>query len=47
MFAGTEHTLERMRSTMLLTEVADRDRAQWKERGSPIAGPRHAQSRKS
>jgi trimethylamine--corrinoid protein Co-methyltransferase len=34
MFAGTEHTLERMRSTMLLAEVADRDpRAQWQERG--------------
>ncbi len=34
MFAGTEHTLERMRSTMLLADVADRDpRAQWKERG--------------
>jgi trimethylamine--corrinoid protein Co-methyltransferase len=34
MFAGTEHTLERMRSTMLLADVADRDpRAQWLERG--------------
>ncbi len=34
MFAGTEHSLERMRSTMLLAEIADRDpRAQWKERG--------------
>jgi trimethylamine---corrinoid protein Co-methyltransferase len=34
MFAGTEHTLERMRTAMLLTEVADRDpRAQWQERG--------------
>jgi trimethylamine--corrinoid protein Co-methyltransferase len=34
MFAGTEHTLERMRTTMLLAEVADRDpRAQWQERG--------------
>ena len=34
MFAGTEHTLERMRTTMLLTEIADRDpRAQWSERG--------------
>jgi trimethylamine--corrinoid protein Co-methyltransferase len=34
MFAGTEHTLERMRTTMLLSEVADRDpRAQWMERG--------------
>ncbi len=34
MFAGTEHTLERMRTTMLLAEVADRDpRAQWIERG--------------
>lgn len=35
MFAGTEHTLERMRTGMLLTEVADRDpRAQWQERGA-------------
>jgi trimethylamine---corrinoid protein Co-methyltransferase len=35
MFAGTEHTLERMRTTMLLAEVADRDpRAQWQERGA-------------
>ena len=34
MFAGTEHTLERMRSAMYLTEIADRDpRAQWQERG--------------
>ena len=34
MFAGTEHTLERMRTAMLLTEIADRDpRAQWLERG--------------
>jgi trimethylamine---corrinoid protein Co-methyltransferase len=34
MFAGTEHTLERMRTAMLLTDVADRDpRAQWQERG--------------
>jgi len=34
MFAGTEHTLERMRTGMLLAEVADRDpRAQWLERG--------------
>ncbi len=34
MFAGTEHTLERMRSAMFLAEIADRDpRAQWKERG--------------
>jgi trimethylamine--corrinoid protein Co-methyltransferase len=34
MFAGTEHTLERMRTTMLLADVADRDtRAQWQERG--------------
>lgn len=34
MFAGTEHTLERMRTAMLLSEVADRDpRAQWLERG--------------
>jgi len=34
MFAGTEHTLERMRTTMLLAEIADRDpRATWMERG--------------
>jgi trimethylamine--corrinoid protein Co-methyltransferase len=34
MFAGTEHTLERMRSAMFLAEIADRDpRAQWLERG--------------
>jgi trimethylamine--corrinoid protein Co-methyltransferase len=34
MFAGTEHTLERMRSAMFLAEIADRDpRAQWMERG--------------
>ena len=41
MFAGTEHTLERMRTTMLLAEVADRDpRAQWLERGGLDAGAR-------
>jgi hypothetical protein len=35
MFAGTEHTLERMRTGMFLAEIADRDpRAQWQERGS-------------
>jgi trimethylamine--corrinoid protein Co-methyltransferase len=35
MFAGEEHTLERMRKTMFLPEIADRDpRAQWKERGA-------------
>lgn len=34
MFAGTEHTLERMRSAMYLADIADRDpRAQWQERG--------------
>jgi trimethylamine---corrinoid protein Co-methyltransferase len=34
MFAGTEHTLERMRTTMFLSEIADRDpRDQWLERG--------------
>jgi len=34
MFAGTEHTLERMRTGMFLSDVADRDpRAQWQERG--------------
>jgi trimethylamine---corrinoid protein Co-methyltransferase len=38
MFAGTEHTLARMRTAMLLPEVADRDpRAQWLERGAPEA----------
>jgi trimethylamine--corrinoid protein Co-methyltransferase len=41
MFAGTEHTLERMRSTMLLAEMADRDpRAQWLERGGEDAQAR-------
>jgi trimethylamine--corrinoid protein Co-methyltransferase len=35
MFAGTLHTLERMRATMLLTDVADRDpRSQWQSRGA-------------
>ncbi len=44
MFAGTEHTLERMRSTMLLAEVADRDpRAQWLERGGLDAEARAMQ----
>lgn len=34
MFAGTEHTLERMKTGMLLSEIADRDpRATWAERG--------------
>jgi trimethylamine---corrinoid protein Co-methyltransferase len=34
MFAGTEHTLERMRSAMFLAEISDRDpRAQWLEGG--------------
>lgn len=34
MFAGTMHTLERMRETMFLSNIADRDpRAQWLERG--------------
>jgi len=34
MFAGTEHTLQRMRSAMYLADIADRDpRAQWRERG--------------
>ena len=41
MFASTEHTLERMRSAMLLTDVADRDpRAQWQERGGLDANAR-------
>jgi trimethylamine--corrinoid protein Co-methyltransferase len=45
MFAGTEHSLERMRTTMLLAEVADRDpRAQWLERGALDAGT-HAMKR--
>ena len=35
MFAGEEHTLERMRTAMLLTEIADREpRQQWEERGA-------------
>jgi trimethylamine--corrinoid protein Co-methyltransferase len=35
MFAATEHTLERMRTTMYLPDVADRDPRQlWKERGA-------------
>jgi trimethylamine--corrinoid protein Co-methyltransferase len=34
MFAGTEHSLERMRTTMFLADISDRDpRAQWLERG--------------
>jgi trimethylamine--corrinoid protein Co-methyltransferase len=34
MFAGTMHTLERMRATMFLSDIADRDpRAQWLEKG--------------
>lgn len=41
MFASTEHTLERMRSAMLLAEIADRDpRAQWQERGGQDAQAR-------
>ena len=44
MFAGTEHTLERMRTTMLLSEVADRDpRQQWQERGGLDAEARAKQ----
>jgi trimethylamine--corrinoid protein Co-methyltransferase len=35
MFAATEHTLERMRTTMYLADIADRDPRQlWKERGA-------------
>lgn len=35
MFAGEEHTLEHMRTAMLLTEIADRDpREQWEETGA-------------
>jgi trimethylamine---corrinoid protein Co-methyltransferase len=44
MFAGTEHTLERMRSAMFLAEVSDRDpRAQWMERGGLDAHTRALQ----
>jgi trimethylamine--corrinoid protein Co-methyltransferase len=47
MFAGTEHTLERMRSTMLLADIADRDpRAQWQERGGFDAQARALQKAK-
>jgi trimethylamine--corrinoid protein Co-methyltransferase len=35
MFADTDHTLERMRTTMYLTDLADRDpRQQWQEGGA-------------
>jgi trimethylamine--corrinoid protein Co-methyltransferase len=35
MFADSEHTLERMRTTMYLTELADRNpRQQWHENGA-------------
>ncbi len=35
MFADTEHTLERMRTTMYLTQIADRNpRQQWQEEGA-------------
>jgi trimethylamine--corrinoid protein Co-methyltransferase len=35
MFADSEHTLERMRTTMHLTDIADRDpRQQWQEKGA-------------
>jgi trimethylamine--corrinoid protein Co-methyltransferase len=48
MFAGTEHTLERMRTTMLLTEIADRDpRQQWQERGALNAHARAMEHVKS
>ena len=44
MFAGTQHTLERMRSTMLLTELSDREpRQQWLERGALDAQARAMQ----
>jgi trimethylamine--corrinoid protein Co-methyltransferase len=44
MFAGEEHTLERMRTAMLLTEIADRDpRQQWEERGAMDAQARAMQ----
>jgi trimethylamine--corrinoid protein Co-methyltransferase len=44
MFAGEEHTLERMRTAMLLTEIADRDpRQQWEERGALDAQARAMQ----
>ncbi len=47
MFAGEEHTLERMRTAMLLTEIADRDpRQQWEERGALDAQARAMQRAK-
>ncbi|MFO7740737.1 MAG: trimethylamine methyltransferase family protein [Anaerolineae bacterium] len=40
-FIDTMHTLERMRTTALLPEIADRDpRDQWEERGAPDAQAR-------
>jgi trimethylamine--corrinoid protein Co-methyltransferase len=44
MFADTEHTLERMRATMYLTDIADRDpRQQWSEAGASDAQARAIQ----
>jgi trimethylamine--corrinoid protein Co-methyltransferase len=41
MFADSDHTLERMRTTMYLTDIADRDpREQWQESGSQDAQSR-------
>ena len=41
MFADTEHTLERMRATMYLTDIADREpRQQWSEAGASDAQAR-------
>jgi trimethylamine--corrinoid protein Co-methyltransferase len=38
MFADSDHTLERMRTTMYLTEIADREpREQWQESGASDA----------
>ena len=44
MFADTEHTLEHMRTTMNLTDIADRDpRQQWSEGGASDAQARALQ----
>lgn len=43
-FIDTSHTLERMRTTALLPEIADRDpRDQWEEKGAPDAHTRAMQ----
>lgn len=44
MFAATEHTIERMRTTMYLAEIADRDPRQlWQQRGALDAQARALQ----